>query len=231
MCPKEKADNQKNSDDKKFVRHILKGDQQAWSDFVNLYTDWVFYTAYQWTKRSCSALDWQAKRVMVNPKTGKKYAYPEETHDVYIWLFKQLQIKLKFYTGDFKVSLSEYVWTVLHSHNFFVDFLRWKYGDPRKIPKALQDAPAEQQQVFVLMRMRKGIEQIAAEVKISIAEAEEIAESVLEKLIKAGLQDMVVTPIAQELKEEVMNVTSKPAKSNTEDYMLLYKVWVEYLNS
>ena len=89
MCPKGKADKQKNGDDKKFVRRILKGDEQAWSEFVNLYTDWIFYTAYQWTKRSCSASDWQVGRVTIDKNTGKRYAYPEETHDVYIWIMEQ----------------------------------------------------------------------------------------------------------------------------------------------
>ena len=42
---------------------------------------------------------------------------------------------------------------------------------------------------------------------------------------------MVVSPIEQEFKEEVMNVISKPLKRSIEDFKLLYKVCVEYRNS
>lgn len=127
--------------------------------------------------------------------------------------------------------MSTYIWTVLHSRNLFVDYVRWKRGEPGKIPKVLQDAPEIEQKVFVFMRMRKSIEQIASRLKVSVEEATELANSVLEKLIKAGLQDMVLTPVEVELKEDVIDTRPLQAKSSMEDRILLYRVCAEYRNA
>lgn len=231
MTPDEKLYKQKNQDDRRLVSEILKGGKQAWDEFVNHYTDWVFYTAYQWTKRAGSYHDKDEGRVIKDEKTDMVHTYPEETHDAYIWIIEQLKNKLKFYTGKQGASLSTYIWTVLNSNGFKVDYLRWKYGDPRKIPMVLKEASEQEKTVFILMRQRKAIEQIAAKLDVALERANDLTRSVLEKLIKNGLAYMVMPHYGVELSENIMDNRDNRSESRSEDITLFYQVCAEYRNA
>ncbi|MFQ5753226.1 MAG: hypothetical protein ACE5HI_14635, partial [bacterium] len=89
----------KNEDAKAFVRRILKGDEQTWAEFVDRFTDWVFYTTNKWTDRPGSVTEWTERRVVQNRSSGKEYSYTEEALDTYLWILEQLRKKLKLYTG------------------------------------------------------------------------------------------------------------------------------------
>jgi len=214
--------------DKAFVRRILNGDGQAWAEFVDRYTDWVFYVANQWTTRPDSAPDWAGRRKMRSRKTGKNYFYSEDTLEVYLWLMEQLRHKIKSYTGKRGASLASYVWAVLHSKNLFVDFLRWKHGDPRKIPQALREATERERQVFVLLRMRKTVEQIAAEARISPEEAETLTKNVLHKLTVAGLEDMLLPRFEVALDEELTKTLAASTGLSEEDKILFREFCTQF---
>lgn len=220
-----KLTNNTREEDLDLVHRILSGDENAWANFVDCYTDWVFYTANQWTIRPGQAQKWNELRIFKKRESDRKYTYSEEALDVYIWIMDQLRKKLNNYTG--KSALSTYVWALLHSRYLFVDFLRWKYGDPRKIPNALKSASRKEKKVFILLRMRKSMEQVAMEMKTSIQEAEALSKEVVEILRKAGLEDMVLPTVVTELSEDLVNSLKLP-ETNWENRMALREIYSHF---
>jgi len=221
MYQKEKIDKQRN--DKEIVRRILKGDERAWAQFVDRFTDWVFYRAKELCRKGGK---FSQKYGEIKSKvTGKTYTYTEEELEVYIWIMKQLKNKLRSYTGKRGASLSTYIWAVLNSRHLFVDFLRWKYGDPRKIPKVLEDAPEEENKAFVLLRRRKTVEQIVLETGLSIGETEGIIKRIIEKLRSVGLEDMVLPFTIVENSQELIDTLPETTELSLEDKLILHNVY------
>ena len=211
MSSKTTDDIREKRDDRRFVRKILRGDKRAWAQFVDQYTDWVYYRANKWTGRGCQ--------------------YREELHDAYLWIMEQVRKKLKFYTGKRGATLSTYVWWILESRGLFADFLRWKYGDPRKIPKILQEATEEEKKVFVQLRMRKEIEQIASGIDVPMEEAEVLVRRVIERLISVGLEDLVSPQVVIRLNDALMNTPPASTELTIEDRISLREAYVAFCNA
>jgi hypothetical protein len=121
--------------DRETVSAIVNGDENAWRGFVDAHTDWVLYKSREWCKghcqypageRLCGLLSLSLQRDGKTPAS----TLPEcdDGLDTYIWIFEQLRKKIKKYTGKNGCLLSTYVWTILNSREFHIDWLRWKFG-------------------------------------------------------------------------------------------------------
>jgi hypothetical protein len=121
--------------DKQIVSAIVSGDQEAWRGFVDAHTDWVLYKSREWcmghcgypaSERLCGLLSLSLRRGGKTPAS----TLPEcdDGLDTYIWIFEQLRNRIKKYTGKNGCLLSTYVWTILNSREFHIDWLRWKFG-------------------------------------------------------------------------------------------------------
>jgi hypothetical protein len=117
------------------VAKIALDDDVAWEGFVEKYTDWVLYKAKKWCVAHCPYSEGQCFCGLTHismQRKGKtiKTDLPEcdEGLDTYIWVFEQLRRRIKTYSGKNECLLSTFVWTILNSHELYVDWLRWKYG-------------------------------------------------------------------------------------------------------
>jgi DNA-directed RNA polymerase specialized sigma24 family protein len=222
------GESKNNHPDREFVNQILSGDQKAWAQFVDQFTDRVFYVANQWTKSSDSENISVRKYLMQSNKTGEKYTYTEEAEDAYLWIMDQLRNKLQSYRGESR--LSTYIWSILHHDWLKNDYLRWKYGDKRKIPKVLKNVPDLEKQVFIRLRWKKNIEKIASELSISIALVEELQEKIMSKLRRAGQEDMITPPKETELSETLLHTLTADPELETEDRLLINELKSKFLH-
>jgi hypothetical protein len=220
----------KHESDKEFVARILAGDEKAWAEFVERYTDWVFYKANKWVRRE-ALQSREKKRKLRNLKSEKEYEYSEAALAVYLWLFQQLRNKLRAYTGKgayenkASASLSTYVWAVLNSNYLFIDYLKWR---PGYLPKAIQKCAANEQKIFIALRMNSPVDQIAMELRLSVQEVLEMKDRLLEKLAMAGQQDLLLPCTETELSDDI----PEPEANLTEDeQVLLKKVVARYSKS
>ncbi len=123
------------ANDLALVSNISGSGEKAWELFVERFTDWVLYKSKEWCASHCpysagqyfcglTSLSLQRKGRLV--QTG----IPEcdEGLDTYIWIFDQLRRRIKKYTGKNGCLLSTFVWTIMNSREFYIDWLRWKYG-------------------------------------------------------------------------------------------------------
>jgi hypothetical protein len=214
--------------DQEFVNRILRGEQQAWAEFVDRFTDWVFYKANRWTRRETFASREEThKRRYI--KSEKAREYSEAAVDAYIWIFQQLRNKLRAYSG--KAALSTYVWAVLNAKYLLVDFLRWRYDNPSYLPKAIQVCAEIEQKVFAGLRARKPLEQIAAQLALPVEQVEKIQETLIEKLIAAGQEDLLLRPVEIELSDELKKILAPRPEVSGEERLLLEKVAARFAKS
>jgi len=117
------------------VEKISVGAPEAWGEFVERYTDWVLYKSREWCVDHCehSAGQYLCGLISLSyQREGKNITsdLPEcdDGLDTYIWIFEQLKRRIKKYSGKNECLLSTFVWTILNSREFYIDWLRWKYG-------------------------------------------------------------------------------------------------------
>ena len=193
-------------DDKDFVKQILFGDPSSWKEFVENYTDWVLYTAWEFERKfcrrparkgNCSLLIIMRQRkgnATLHRKNGEDC---DEGLELYLWLFKQLRERLKSYRGESK--LSTYIWTILNSHALHVDILRWKYGrvdefNAKRLPAAIKALPETERKLFVMLRRRKGKEFILQGLGLAEEGYQQALERVRTALLQAGQMDLLDRP-------------------------------------
>lgn len=121
--------------DVELVTRITQGDETAWAQFVESFTDWALYKAREWCVghcgykaggRICGLLNLSRQR---EGRQGRfDLSECDEGLDSYIWIFDQLRNRIKKYSGKNNCLLSTYVWTILNSREMKIDWLRWKYG-------------------------------------------------------------------------------------------------------
>ncbi len=121
--------------DIEIVGKIVADDEKAWEKFVESYTDWTLYKAKEWCVKHCgySAGTYFCGLLSLSIQRGggsPSSMLPEcdEGMDTYIWIFEQLKRRIKKYSGKNNCLLSTFVWTILNSREFYIDWLRWKYG-------------------------------------------------------------------------------------------------------
>jgi hypothetical protein len=189
--------------DKEFVKKILDGNQSCWEEFVERYTDWVLYTAWEFERKFCRlpARFINCSLLMImRQRKGEKVSYRREGEDcdegveLYLWLFQQLRTRLKSYRG--KSKLSTYIWMILNSKFLQVDILRWKYGrvdecNEKRLPAAIQELPETERKIFVWLRRGKDEGFILRKLNLDQESFQQGVSRVRETLLRAGQLDII----------------------------------------
>ncbi len=189
--------------DKEFVDKILAGDQTCWQEFVERYTDWVIYKAWEFERKFCRMPQRLANcslLLIMRQRRGEVHSYKKDAEscdeglELYLWFFKQLRRRLKFYCG--KSKLSTYIWVILNSKSMQVDILRWKYGrvdddNEKRLPVCIKEQPETERRIFSWLRRGKDKIFILAKLKINEQAYKDGVHRVKEALIKAGQLDML----------------------------------------
>lgn len=121
--------------DIELVSRIAEGGAEAWESFVENYSGWVLYRARNWCESHCPyrsshvtcgllILD---KRISGKPAQAEAEEC-DDGMDIYIWIFTQLKNRVTRYAGKNKSRLSTFIWRILNSREFYIDWLRWRYG-------------------------------------------------------------------------------------------------------
>jgi len=208
--------------DQNWVKQINNGDQHAFHRFVRRFTDLIFYKACQWTSREiflANPIDIRKRR---DPSSGREILWTDETVDAYLWLVNQLKNKLKAYRG--KAPLRHFILSIIHSKYLEIDYLRWKDGNPRSLPKLFQDAPEAEKIALRLLRMNKSTEQIATALNCSFTQTQFILNNVIEKLSQMGRLDLI-QPISEiAFDESATDLSYTYTEMTIEDLALFEKV-------
>ncbi|MBI3794943.1 MAG: hypothetical protein HY280_09495 [Nitrospinae bacterium] len=138
------GDNEKDvfEKDALLVDGIAKGDALAWEEFVRRYTGWVLYRSARWCEkhcpykgsgRACGIKSVSMRMAEIEEPLKTRWSHSragecDEGMDTYIWILEQLEKRIMRYSGRNSSRLSTFVWAVLNSKEFYVDWLRWKYG-------------------------------------------------------------------------------------------------------
>ncbi len=189
--------------DTEFVKKILEGNPSCWKDFVEQYTDWILYTAWEFERKFCRTSARFANcslLLIMRQRKGEKKSYRREGEDcdegleLYLWLLNQLRRRLKSYQG--KSKLSTYIWTILNSKTMSVDILRWKYGrvdenDEKRLPVAIKKLPVVERKIYVWLRRGKAKEFILEKLKLDQETLQQGIYRVREALLGAGQLDLI----------------------------------------
>lgn len=123
--------------DLQLISRIADGDRTSWEEFINRYSAWAIYRAHKWCESHCrhQSMDIKCGLVSVSRALGGLSAgfFPrqqecDEGMDSYIWIMEKLQKRITRYSARNGSKLSTFVWSILNSKEFYIDWLRWKYG-------------------------------------------------------------------------------------------------------
>lgn len=134
MIPQDK-DGGSAVEDLRLVARIAKGDVAGWEEFVNRFTGWTLYRARKWCEGACRYRSPEVEcglasvsNRLAGIKIFSKAQECDEGMDSYIWIMEQLKKRAPRFKAINNSRLSTFVWRILNSREFFVDWLRWKYG-------------------------------------------------------------------------------------------------------
>jgi len=135
MEPMENLKNEGNCrDDLALVSRIAEADSEAWKEFVHAYSDWALYRAKLFCERHCPVRSPEVRCGVANLHSqmkggpAKRGDECDDGMDTYIWILQQLSRRVTRYTARNDSRLSTFVWSVLNSREFYIDWMRWKYG-------------------------------------------------------------------------------------------------------
>ena len=121
--------------DIELVSRIAAGGVSGWESFVEEYSGWVLFRARNWCESHCPyrSSPVACGLVILDRKIAGTTARTEAEEcddgmDIYIWIFTQLQKKTTRYAGKNNSRLSTFIWRILNSREFYIDWLRWRYG-------------------------------------------------------------------------------------------------------
>ncbi len=135
MIPQDKEGDSVSAD-LRLVARIANGDSASWEEFVDRFTGWSLYRARKWCEGACRhrspdvecGLAVVSNRLAGGVRLFSRTQECDEGMDSYIWIMEQLKKKAPRFKGRNNSRLSTFVWRILNSREFFVDWLRWKYG-------------------------------------------------------------------------------------------------------
>lgn len=193
------SDESKTAPDKEFVKQVLADHKEETARFVDRYTDMVLYRVKKWDGRYCPYPTNQCLLTrMYHERKGHRWSGEasscDNCMDSYLWLFDQLKLKIKGYTGKNGCSLTSFIWNFLHSKEIYIDWKRWKYGRIR-VPKSLDGMTEEEQKVLMLLRFNRDEYSIARELDVSPEQAKELIHDVKTRLIKEGKIHLIDRPV------------------------------------
>ena len=172
-----------------FAQAVCAGEDKALSEFLQTFSDQLYYIAARFNNRGISRDYWEYKT-----GKGKSIRVNDDVADTYVWLIEVAMKKSCLYRGDRGASFSTYITSVLNSDFIFKDWLRWKTGVTGYVPKSIKGLGNQHISVFNMLRQKKEDHDICFKLKIDISEYLDIYEEIESALIKAGQIDLLEKP-------------------------------------
>lgn len=196
------------NEDLLLARGVASGDAVAWEHFTETHSPTVLNRVIDLMRGFCKRVDRDVACVLRvirrESRNGSSHRSNgdgcDDCMDSYLWFLEFLKGRIKAYRGENGCSLSTFVWALVHSPTTRIDWFRWKYGrvDDEEIegrlPKSVRSLPMRSKKVFVLLRRRKSLAQMAGELGITHEEAKRETDAIRHLLICEGLVDLVDDP-------------------------------------
>ena len=182
------------SADKKYAEILCIGDKNVLSDFLELYSDVLYYISSKFNNRGIKQEAWEYRT-----KKGYTIQVSDDVADTYCWLIKIAQNKSCLYRGDRGASFKTYIISVLNSNYTFKDWLKWKTGITGYVPKCIKKLGDNYREVFLLLKQKKSAEYIIRKKKIYANIFYKMYLEIESVLIESNqinlIQDIVIVPI------------------------------------
>lgn len=193
------TDDPKTAPDREFVSQVLADNPEAAARFVDRYTDMVLYRVKKWDARYCPYPTNQCLLTrMYHERKGHKWTGEASSCDhcmeSYLWLFDQMKLRVRGYSGKNGCSLTSFIWNFLHSKELYIDWKRWKYGRVRSL-KSLDGMTDEEQKVLRMLRFDRDEQAIARELGVTDDRAKELVHDVKSRLIREGKIHLIDRPV------------------------------------
>ena len=122
--------------DLQLISRIAAGDGASWEEFVTRYSGWVLYRARKWCESHCRyrsehvncELVTVSRQMASLPTVFLSAQECDDGMDSYIWIMEKLKKRVTRYSARNGSRLSTFIWSILNSKEFYIDWLRWKYG-------------------------------------------------------------------------------------------------------
>jgi len=144
-----------NTDNKTFAEDLCKKNKLAISEFLEIYSDELYYIASKFCYSGFTQDSWDYRT-----KTGYTIQVTDDVSDTFLWLIKQALNKSCAYRGDRGATFSTFIKSVLNSSFTFKDWLKWKTGITGYVPKCIKALKEPYTKIFKLLRQNKSDDEI-----------------------------------------------------------------------
>ncbi|SVD20571.1 uncharacterized protein METZ01_LOCUS373425, partial [marine metagenome] len=172
--------------DKTFAEKLCEKSKEAISDFLEYYSDELYYIASKFNYRGMPQDSWEYRT-----KTGYSIQVSDEVADTYLWLVNQATNKSCAYKGKKGASFSTFIKTVLNSNFTFKDWLKWKTGVTGYVPKCISTLGNPCIDIFRLLRENKSPNVICRKLDLDNTDYVEYFNRIEESLIISNQIDLL----------------------------------------
>jgi len=199
--------------DLEFAELICKGNETAFSRFLELYTDELYYISSKFNNRGIPEESWEYRT-----KTGYSINVSDDISDSYLWLAGIAKNKSCLYRGKNGARFDTYIKVVLNSDFTFKDWLKWKTGVTGYVPKCIKVLGDDHIRVFKLLRQNKSREVICQTLNIDQLDYRFIFSRIENSLIENNQIDLINKPqtISIDKKSDSDEKPAEPQIPNTE---------------
>jgi len=177
------------NDDNKLAADLCKKNKQAIGEFLEIYSDELYYIASKFNNRGIDQDSWQYRT-----KTGYTIQVNDDVSDTFLWLTKQSFNKSCAYRGDNGATFSTYIKSVLNSSFTFKDWLKWKTGVTGYIPKCINVLKEPYVEIYKLLRQNKPDDRICNTLNLEYVEFYECYQKIETALIETNQIQLLKDP-------------------------------------
>jgi RNA polymerase sigma factor (sigma-70 family) len=177
------------NDDNKLAADLCKKNKQAIGEFLEIYSDELYYIASKFNNRGIDQDSWQYRT-----KTGYTIQVNDDVSDTFLWLTKQSLNKSCAYRGDNGATFSTYIKSVLNSSFTFKDWLKWKTGVTGYIPKCINVLKEPYVEIYKLLRQNKPDDRICNTLNLEYVEFYECYQKIETALIETNQIQLLKDP-------------------------------------
>ena len=138
------------NDDKAFADAICKGIKEALSEFLELYSDELYFIAYKFNNGGFPEEKWEYRT-----KKGYSIQVSDDVSDCYIWLIKKAKNRSCKYEGFNGATLKTCIMSYLNNNQRKTDWIRHQTKITNYIPKCIKGLSKVHQDVFKMLQQNK----------------------------------------------------------------------------
>ena len=177
------------SDDTKLAADLCKKEKQAISEFLEIYSDELYYISSKFNNRGIDHDSWDYRT-----KTGYTIQVTDDVSDTFLWLIKQVQNKSCAYRGYRGATFSTFIKSVLNSSFTFKDWLKWKTGVTGYVPKCIKNLNEPYIKIYKLLRQNKPDDHICNTLNLEDVDFYECYQKIETALIETNQIQLLKEP-------------------------------------